>query len=72
MVGSRHQNMKELRISKEGARRVLFIFDPLRQAVLLTGGDKTGEWSEWYQRAIPQADELYDTYLRELREEGSP
>lgn len=32
--GSRHQNMKELRVSKGGAIRVLFAFDPRRQAVL--------------------------------------
>jgi hypothetical protein len=67
---SRHHNMKELRASKGGALRVLFMFDPRRQVILLLGGDKTGEWEEWYERAIPWADELYDTYLQELRDEG--
>jgi hypothetical protein len=67
---SRHHNMKELRTSKDGALRVLFMFDPRRQAVLLLGGDKTGEWEAWYQWAIPAADDLYDTYLNELRHEG--
>jgi hypothetical protein len=67
---SRHHNMKELRVSKEGELRVLFVFDPLRQAVLLLGGDKTGAWNDWYRWAIPRADDLYDEYLQDLRDEG--
>ena len=31
---SRHHNMKELRAAQEGALRVLFMFDPRRQAIL--------------------------------------
>jgi hypothetical protein len=65
IAGSRHQNMKELRVSKGGAIRVLFAFDPKRQAILLIGGDKSGRWREWYEAAIPLADGLYDEYLRE-------
>ena len=68
--GSRHHNMKELRASEGGALRVLFAFDPRRQAILLLGGDKSGQWAEWYEWAIPAADDLYDEYLNELREEG--
>lgn len=70
--GSRHHNMKELRCSKEGALRVLFIFDPVRRAVLLLGGNKADQsaWSKWYLTAVPHADDLYVDYLRELREEG--
>lgn len=64
--GSRHRNMKELRVSKGGAIRVLFVFDSLRRAVLLLGGNKTGRWSEWYREAIPRADDLYDEYLVEI------
>ncbi len=67
---SRHQSMKELRAAKGGALRVLFSFDPRRQAILLLGGDKTGEWNDWYQWAIPLADDLYDRYLDELKNEG--
>lgn len=62
--------MKELRAAKGGALRVLFSFDPRRQAILLLGGDKAGEWNDWYERAVPLADDLYDEYLRELGEEG--
>jgi len=68
--GSRHHNMKELRASKGGALRVLFMFDPRRQMILLLGGDKSGGWNDWYDAAIPLADDLYDDYLEELRKEG--
>ena len=68
---SRHQNMKELRVSQGGALRVLFAFDPRRMAILLLGGDKSGQWNDWYRAAIPEADRLFDQHLRELREEGS-
>lgn|SRR5262245_22167342 len=65
IAGSRHPNMKELRVSKGGAIRILFAFDPRRQAVLLIGGDKRGQWQAWYEKAIPLADDLFDDYLRE-------
>lgn len=45
-------------------------FDPRREAILLLGGDKSGDWSKWYERAVPEADRLYMEYLRELRREG--
>jgi hypothetical protein len=65
IAGSRHPNMKELRVSKGGAVRILFAFDPRRQAVLLIGGDKRGQWQAWYEKAIPLADDLFDDHLRE-------
>ena len=58
--------MKELRA---GSLRALFVFDPRRRAVVLVGGDKRGDWSEWYERTIPMADDLYEVYLQE---EASP
>jgi hypothetical protein len=70
LEGSRHPNMKELR-PRGGHLRILFAFDPCRTAILLLGGDKTDQWSSWYDQAIPQADELYDEHLRELRDEGT-
>jgi hypothetical protein len=66
---SRHHNMKELR-SVGGNLRALFCFDPRRTAIVLLGGDKTNDWVGWYDRNIPLADELYDEYLDEIREEG--
>lgn len=67
---SRHNNMKELRVSKAGELRVLFAFDPRRCAILLLGGDKSGQWKRWYRWAVPAADDLYDTHLKQLRQEG--
>jgi hypothetical protein len=68
---SRYRNMKELIVSVEDRDlRVLFIFDPRQTAILLLGGDKTGEWNRWYQREVPRADDLYENYLQELEEEG--
>lgn len=64
ITGSSLTSLKELRARSEGAElRVLSIFDPLRRAVLLLGGDKTGQWSAWYQRAIPEAERRYQEYL---------
>ena len=62
---SRHHNMKEL-IPLGSSIRILYIFDPLRNAILLLGGDKEGQWTEWYRRMVPIADDLYDEYLAEL------
>jgi hypothetical protein len=70
LEGSRHPNMKELR-PRGGHLRVLFAFDPRRTAILLMGGDKSGQWSRWYERAIPAADDLYDEHLQTLRDEGA-
>jgi len=67
--GSRHSNMKELR-SFGGHLRALFCFDPQRTAIILLGGDKSNDWSGWYVRNIPIADEMYDEYLKGLRENG--
>jgi hypothetical protein len=68
---SRHHNMKELRASSDGALRVLFAFDPRREAILLIGGNKTGAWDRWYMEMVPVADDLYDEHIRELEDEGS-
>jgi hypothetical protein len=59
---SRHHNMKELR-SIGGSIRILFAFDPQREAILLIGGDKAGNWKGWYEENVPVADALYDKHL---------
>lgn len=61
--GSRHHHMKELR-SFGGHLRALFCFNPERNAIVLVGGDKRGDWPGWYERNIPLADDLYDEHLR--------
>jgi hypothetical protein len=67
--GSRHANMKELRVS---TIRILFAFDPRRVAILLIGGNKAGRWQEWYDEMIPVADRLYDAHLRTIGRPGEP
>jgi len=70
ITGSRHPNMKELVIQHAGRPyRVLFAFDPRRCAILLIGGDKTGN-ARWYEIYVPIADRLYDAHLEELKLEG--
>lgn len=64
---SRHSNMKELRAKVEDRHlRVLYAFDPRRTALLLIGGDKTGD-PKWYEKFVPMADELFDRHLEEVR-----
>jgi hypothetical protein len=67
--GSRLHNLKELRPGSAGTSevRILFIFDPVRNAVLLVAGDKSGRWQEWYREAIPAAEAAYEAYLKEQR-----
>lgn len=67
--GSRLSNLKELR-PQGRTIRILFVFDPRRVAILLLGGDKRGQWMQWYKAMIPRAERLYDEYLAELRREG--
>ena len=62
--------MKELIIQHRGRPyRVLYAFDPRRCAILLLGGDKTGD-RRWYKKYVPIADRLYDEHLEHLRKEG--
>lgn len=70
LKGSRHANMKELRTQHQGRPiRTLYAFDPRRCAILLIGGDKTGD-NRFYDHMIPAADRLYDQHLEQLRKEG--
>ena len=70
--GSKYHNMKELRPSGIGKHlRVLFMFDPDREAILLLGGDKTSNWKSWYNKAIPKADNLYEQHLARLTKEAT-
>lgn len=67
---SRHDHMRELRVQSGGKPiRIFYAFDPRRTAILLIGGEKTGD-DRFYERAIPIADKLYDVYIDELRKEG--
>jgi hypothetical protein len=67
---SRHPQMRELRTQSGGRPlRTLYAFNPLRTAILLIGGDKTGD-DRWYETMVPVADRLFDDHLQELRKEG--
>jgi hypothetical protein len=43
---------------------VFYAFDPARQAVVLIGGDKTGD-ARFYERMIPVAGRIWKEYLDE-------
>ena len=67
--GSKHGNMRELRVQVGGdPYRIFYAFDPRRAAILLIGGTKAGD-ERFYERMIPIADGIYDEHLEELAEE---
>jgi len=67
--GSKHGHMRELRTQHDGRPlRTLYAFDPRRSAILLIGGDKTGD-NRWYDIHVPIADRLYDEHLMQLQKE---
>lgn len=72
VTGSKLTNLKELRPGSSGTSevRLLFVFDPTRQAVFLVGGNKAGNWQRWYDRAIPEAEQAYEQYLQDKKEKG--
>jgi hypothetical protein len=63
--GSKIHALKELRPGSSGGSevRILFVFDPQRQAVLLVAGDKSGQWRQWYTDNIPVAEQRYERWL---------
>ncbi len=68
--GSKHAHMRELRVQSSGKPlRIFYAFDPRRTAILLIGGDKTGN-KRFYKKMIPVADRLYDEHIEVLRKEG--
>lgn len=69
VVTSKHSHMRELRIQHQGCPyRVFYAFDPRRAALLLIGGDKTGD-DRFYETFVPIADRIYDQHLEELARE---
>jgi hypothetical protein len=39
-----------------------FAFDRRRRAILLVGGDKSGDWNGWYKAIIPIADDRFEEH----------
>ena len=74
--GSRHANMKELRLNAaDGVWRIAFAFDPDRAAILLVAGDKAGvKQDRFYRRLIARADARFDRHLaqRAAQKKGGP
>ena len=57
--------LRELRVQSGGRPlRIFYAFDPARDAVLLLGGDKTGD-DRFYEAMIPRATALWEEYLAE-------
>ena len=57
--------LRELRVQHGGKPyRILYAFDPKRNAVLLLGGNKMGG-NRWYDTHVPKAQKLFTAYLRE-------
>jgi hypothetical protein len=70
VTSSRYPQMRELRTQSAGRPwRTLYAFDPLRAAILLIAGDKTGE-DRCYGKFVPVADRLFEEHLNELKKEG--
>jgi hypothetical protein len=65
LSGCRTHNLKELRPGSSGSTevRILFVFDPKREAILLVAGDKSGRWRDWYRESVPLAEARYEEYL---------
>ncbi|MDQ6944619.1 MAG: type II toxin-antitoxin system RelE/ParE family toxin [Candidatus Eremiobacteraeota bacterium] len=69
LYGSRYANLKELRVNAAGRPiRIFYAFDPRQSAIVLIGGDKTGD-PNFYRRMVPVAEALYETHLAEIEEE---
>jgi len=68
LQGARHP-LRELR-PRRGASplRIVYAFDPRREALLLLGGSK-GEDKRFYSRAIARAERLWEDHLAALAAE---
>lgn len=77
--GSKLHHLKELRVTSCGPSviRILFAFDPKRQAVLLLAGDKSqaesskAKWNGWYAISILRAEQIYRRHVRRLDQDGA-
>jgi len=58
--------LRELRVQHHGKPyRVIYAFDPKRQAVLIVGGNKAGD-GRFYARMIQIAEKVWEEYLRAI------
>ena len=68
---STHANLKEIRFNAaDGVWRVAFAFDPIRCAILLVAGDKSGSSEKrFYRQLIEIADRRFNDHLASLSED---
>ena len=60
--------LRELRVAAgHSPLRVLYAFDPRRQAVLLLGGSKAGG-KRFYREVVPRAEAIWERYLEATKE----
>jgi hypothetical protein len=68
LKGSQYPNLKELRVQHAGEPwRILFAFDPIRQAIVLVGGNKTGN-KRWYEKNMLIAEQRFTEHLESLED----
>ena len=68
--GSKLPNLKELRVQYRGDPwRILFIFDPLRRAILLVVGNKQAD-GRLYRKAIRLAEQRYQRHLDRMENDN--
>lgn len=69
LKGSKYANLKELRADTSAqVLRIAFAFDPDRSAILLVGGDKSGQSQKrFYRQLLAKAEALYETHLAKLK-----
>jgi hypothetical protein len=66
LEGSSHGELRELRAQAAGTPiRVAYGFDPKRRAVLLLGGNKTGD-DRFYEWFVPSAEKTWEKHLATL------
>lgn len=68
--GSSLTNLKELRVQhRSQPYRILYAFDPEREALLLLDGNKASD-KRWYRKAIPRAEAIYARHIEELEDQN--
>ena len=68
---SKFMNMKELRVQHRGKPlRAFFVFDPLRQAIVLCIGNKSGK-KRFYKEMLDIAEQQYELHLSTLGDQSN-
>lgn len=69
LEGTHLPNLKELRTQYKGKPiRTFFAFDPIRRAIVLCAGDKSGD-KRFYEKLIPVAEKEFKNHIQEMENE---